>query len=278
MYWNNYFFNNRESIDFVKFERFFYLAHILAAFIIGVPWKFVERHSELLYSPNILFGILGVRKYNEFFFDAASGVFICCLILSAIGIFSKVAKITAAIVSIYFYGMKYNYSDLLQIDGHLTVSLFIVAAANFGQVRSHQEWAVRLLRLYFVFIFFSAGLLKLRLNVSDWLMENAVGRALIMSESSFVYKFRSLPVWFPFFEKIRRLIMENELIGRFLSITTVLLELSAPLALTQKGKTIVFGILMSFLAGVFCLMGHGFVFSMLPLAISFVDFKERGTI
>ncbi len=278
MFWNKFFFQADEDVDFKKFQRVFYCAHLVAAYMIGVPWRFVDRYSELLYSPNILFGILDVRKQSELFFDVMSAIFFFSLALSAFGVFSKVSRSVAAIASVYYYGMKYNYSDLLLVDGHLTVSLFVVAAANFGGMKVNQVWPVKLMRLYFVLIFFSAGLLKLRINMGDWLFENAVGRALLMSQASFVYKFRNLPGLYPLFQDVRQLILESNFVGRLLSISTLFVELASPLALWKKAKNTVVGLLMFFLVGVFCLMSHGFIFSMLPLAVSFVSFRKRGTL
>ncbi len=278
MFWNKYFFQYDESFDFKKFQRVFYFAHLLAAYMIGVPWRIIDRYSELLYSPNILFGIFDVRKQSEFFFDVMGAIFILSLTLSAFGVFSKFSRSVAAIASIYYYGMKYNYSDLVRVDGHLTVSLFVVAAASFGELKANQVWPVKLIRLYFVLIFFSAGLLKLRINMGDWIFENAVGRALLMSEPSFVYKFKNWPGLFPLFQDMRQLILENEFVGRFISISTLFVELASPLALWKKTKNIAVGSLMLFLIGVFCLMSHLFIFSMLPLAVAFASFRKRGAL
>jgi hypothetical protein len=123
-------------------------------------------------------------------------------------------------------------------------------------------------KIFWVFVFFTAGIFKLVNNNFLWLKVDVLGEILRINQDHYLTSIFTSKI---FFNSIGNLIIDNYSLGRFLTIATLIIELIMPLCLFRKKKSLrIVSIGLIMLLSIQLLMGHPFFMYLLPNALAFV--------
>ena len=185
------------------------------------------------------------------------------LLTSALGLFSRGSTALAALLGMCIIGLEQSLSDTSH-SAYLTIcTLLLFAFAKCGDAFSLDKqikgnlatqnnfeyyWPIQLGRALHASLYFGSAVAKLRHGGVAWIVSD--GFSVLLKQS---YVLRPYPyplTWW---------VSEHSILCEFLTLSTVLLELSAPLALFNRSfRRVLLPALLVLHIGIYCLMGIGF--------------------
>ncbi|CAN5604768.1 hypothetical protein BH10BDE1_BH10BDE1_20930 [soil metagenome] len=285
MRWNKFFYETITSTRFGVFRTLFYSFCFLAWPMTWRPPLATLSHE--VFTPRILFGLVDIEAVPSFAsLDLALGV---SLAFSAAGLLNRTSRLVSAILGLYIFGVKYNYFPVHQSESAMVIALVFFAVAPRGYnfsvdrlvsamfarnvhylERDVEVWPIRLMQLIFVFVFCSAGIMKIRTNFHEWATENMVGRTILLSKPGYMNEGSHWPMGLVnATDSVRTFLVSHSHLGHALSVVVVLLEILAPLMFIKKVRLPLAIALVGALVAFRVLMSHSFVFTFAPLALSF---------
>ena len=207
-----------------------------------LSWDFSHwvRVSEAFWLPVPLIHALGIDIPSAPLVQSLQRVFFVALTLGFIGLFTRAAFVVTFLSGLYLFGMRQSFGFVEPAEGHFFIMFGIFAMSRCGDAfsvdsllrrlrgradhlskemaRGTYSWPVKLMQLVFVSVFFAGGIAKLRLGGLDWFLSDNL--ALTVQ----VIDLGPLSHW----------LADNVVLGQFLSVGALALELLSPLALFSR--------------------------------------------
>jgi uncharacterized membrane protein YphA (DoxX/SURF4 family)/uncharacterized membrane protein len=227
--------------------------------------------SSAFWMPTYLFRILQIPVLPESTINLLQTVWKLSLLLSSIGLFTRINSIIACLVGVYLLGLPHNFGKIHHFDGIIVLSLVVMALSRCGDSCSidqvirkkfHQSylpaessgeytWPVHMIRLLLSIVFFSAGLAKLRQSGVEWMFSDNF-EILLIQHTYHLANENPLVSWGPH-------LAQYSLLCKMLAIGTIVIELSYPLALfSRPARYILVPGMVLLLIGIRLLMGPTF--------------------
>ena len=166
------------------------------------------------------------------------------VILSALGLLTRLATLTAFVLGLYVLGWQFNHGylhwahaivpivmgilalspcgDALSLDAFIRRVLTGKTAKTGGQYR----WPIQLARLVFVTVFLAAGLAKLRQAGLAWVLSDTLRNYFL--ENQYVFRLEGATAWN---HRLADWLIVRPGLCRALAVGVLVVELSAPAAL-----------------------------------------------
>jgi hypothetical protein len=224
--------------------------------------------SESFWTPISFFGVLAVPSSG--WLALLAGVWRISLVLSCLGLFTRLSTVFSFVLGLYLLGLSYNFGALFHTRGLLVIVLGIVALSRCGDgfsidnmIRTRRgggsstwgsrasgeyTWPVRAVWLMFALVFFAAGLSKLRHSGLEWIFSDNMSTILIWAAYSH----------FPLVSLGPDLAQYGWL-TRLMAATTVLFEIGYPLALfSRRARWVIVPVVFLMLVNIRLLIGPQF--------------------
>src|SRR5919112_3073159 len=155
--------------------------------------------SESFWMPVSFFQVLGVPSSD--WLTVFASVWRLFLVLSCLGLFTRLSTISSFVLGLYLLGLSYNFGLLSHSRGLVVIVLGIMALSRCGdgfsidsliRMRRGSEpsiprprasgeytWPVRAVWLMFALVFFAAGVSKLRHSGLEWIFSDNMANLLI---------------------------------------------------------------------------------------------------
>jgi hypothetical protein len=235
------------------------------------PLDFAEV-GDALWLPRPIFALLGLPKVGAGTMAVLRAVFLLSLGLASVGALTRVATAVAAVVGFYYIGFIYNFGSLSHGETVVIFANLAFALSRSGDALSVDQairnwragkplltpreghegeyaWTIKLMWLVITFIYFNAGVAKLRHSGLEWIFSDTLAIWLVdVNNYHFLsgYPRSDLGLW----------IAKQTWIVRSLSFLTVLLELAFPLALISgRARAVLVPSFITFNVSVFFTMG-----------------------
>lgn len=158
------------------------------------------------------------------------------LAAAAIGIFTRVSAIYAAVAGVFLLGLANNFGKINHVDGIIAIILCILCVSRIADDLSvdavirpraakpeEYGWPLKLVRAMFTLVFFAAAVAKLRASGVQWMTADNI-RYLLLSHAYTNQPPTNLGLW----------IAQSHWLCGILAVGTVALELTMPLALVSE--------------------------------------------
>ncbi|NIP31162.1 MAG: hypothetical protein GTO02_15725 [Candidatus Dadabacteria bacterium] len=284
-YFNNYFFKPGDPIN-PGISRFVFYGLI---FLIYFNKDFASWGNvpDVIWSPILLFQYFPIPVLNAKILGIIGLIWKCSLFFSSIGILTRINTIISFLFGIYLLGIINSFGKASHAECLMLVVLLVLAFSRCGDgfsvdklirdkfyrnknikiIQGEYIWPIKLIMVLLTLAFFSAGMSKLKNSGFDWITSDYLSNLLIVKSLN-IGRVDPLIEWLPFW------IAEKKLLCKFLAATTVLLELSAPLALFNKYlRLIIIPGLFLMQVSFWILLGIPFP-QMLAIFIFFIPFGE----
>jgi len=224
--------------------------------------------SDSLWMPVWLFQVLHLSVLSSGVLVALQIVWKISLALSCIGLFTRISTASSFILGTYLLGIPMNFGKVGHAQGLAVFVFGIMALSRCGdscsidrwirQVRQRNEsslqrprvsseytWPVRAVWVMFAFIFFGAGVAKLRHSGLEWIFSDNM--AILLLRARFEGK-SALPWGF--------FLAEHQWLTQLLAAATIAIEVGYPLALfSRRARWILVPGAFSMQIGISLLMG-----------------------
>lgn len=233
----------------MTYHAFFYLA--------GLPYLALHYAAGYrgfpaeAWNPIAIFRLTGLPSPAGVGAAAAYLTLAGLLLAAACGRGGRAVRIAVLFLSLWLLGDRYNYGiELAQVDAPLVLGYAILALAG-GE-------AAVMLRILLAFVIFSSGVFKVLHTGSAWLTHDALRAFLELRHGP-------TPTAAP-----AAFLYSHPALTRAGSVAALLLELAFPLALLRgPQRAFLLALLGLFFIGVWLLLGHPFLLSLLPFAGAF---------
>lgn len=180
-------------------------------------------------------------------FSWVVAVFELAVILSALGVLTRLATVSSFVLGLYVIGFQFNYGYLHWAHAVVPIAMGVFALANCGDALSldalirqrlakpgpraggQYQWPIQLVRLIFVSIFIAAGLSKLRAAGLSWVMSDTL--RYYMLENQYVFHDVAATAWS---RPLVDWLVLHPALCRLLAGLSLALELGAPAALVSR--------------------------------------------
>jgi hypothetical protein len=286
------FFVSESAEGLAAFRVFFYLAGFVFA-VYAFPYLSRNEFPEELFRPAIFAHLTFVQPPYLILVPLYLALLLG-LLAAAAGIFSFASRAVVFLLAFYLFGFRYNYSFLHEWDGGFIICLFLMIfapcadALSLDHLRRRRRghlfpprwtsllelrdagygWPLNMIRLYWIFLCSSAGILKLRNTGISWATQNAVNTFLLRQvhyDYPAVHPLTGLAHFLSLHPNL-------SLLGSYVALG---IETAMPLALLGFRTRLVMTALM-----VGCLIlfqwtfGYGFYVSLAPLYISVLPWSR----
>jgi len=221
-----------------------------------------------LWHPIFLFDIFNLPVFSATVLKPLGLIWFACVFLSAVGFLSRPATFLSFVIGFYLIGMTNSFSKTHHME---TVVLFVFGILAFSRcgdgfsldriIKSRRgaqfsrsweyAWPVNLIQALMTFFFCAAGLSKLRNSGLEWVFSGNLSN-LFISGLFGNQRHEPLSDWLT-------LTLAQKNISVFLAATTLMFELSAPLALFgRRLKTFIGTGLFFMMTSFWVIMGLAF--------------------
>lgn len=280
-FWDRFFFVEQGPLPLAAFRLCYYLAAICYAAVNTMS----ANHS---FPPELaISGIVGGISMVSPSAEAASLLLTLLyffLVLAAVGLFSPLSKILVFLLSFYLYGVPYAYATIHEIESPIVISHFIMIFAPSEDALSVDNlirkwlgwstrpkaklyaWPVQTIRLYFVFLFFSAGIFKIVDGGLSWFLQDPLRIIFIRGH----YLNMALAA-----SKTVDVMLANPILTRLGSLATALLELSLPVILFIPRLAVIYiPAIIVFMLLIMFSFNFYFIYSVLPLLLAWLPWRR----
>jgi hypothetical protein len=262
-WWRQFWFSPSHPVDLGIARALFY-AGVLVMYALEdfSGWADV---SIAFWMPMPVFELLGLQPMSAAAMQAAEVVWRVSLVLSAVGLFSQVSMIVAAVLGFYLLGLPHNFGHVFHFDATLVIIMFVLACSRAGDAFSidasrratkpapsgEYTWPIRMAWVAIALVFFAAGLAKFRYGGLEWITSENMSVLLTRSayHTSDADPISGLGLW----------IAQSPLLASVIAGMSAIIEFAYPLALVSK-RARVFFVPAAFmmLIGIRVLMGPTF--------------------
>ena len=213
------------------------------------------------------------------------------VILSALGLLTRLATLTAFVLGLYVLGLQFNYGYLHWAHAIVPIVMGILALAPCGDALSLEalirravtgkaaeaggqyRWPIQLVRLVFVTVFLAAGLAKLRQAGLEWVLSDTLRNYFL--ENQYVFRSEGAAAWG---HLLADWLIVRPRLCRGLAGVVIAVELSAPAALfSRHARRWLIPALFVFQVGNALFLYQDFLFAYLGLYLFWVTSVIAGT-
>lgn len=222
--------------------------------------------SRAFWMPMPVFELLGLEPLAAANLQWIEVIWRISLVTSAIGLFSRVSMITAALLGFYLLGLPHNFGHVYHFDATLVLIGFILACSRAGDgfsidaYRQRREtpapsgeytWPIRMAWVAIALVFFAAGVAKFRYGGLEWIWSNNMSILLMQSayHTSDADPITGLGLW----------IAQRPWLASVLAGFSAVVEIAYPLALFNRtARWVLVPSAFMMLVGIRLLMGPTF--------------------
>ena len=243
----------------------------LAVFYLLHDYSVWGEVSPALYQPIWLFQTLHLPVFSTTVLDVIQNIWKLSLFTAAIGFLTTTSCITSAALGLYLLGLPHNFGQTYHFDAAIVFTFGVLSLSRCGDalsvdawrrasghgvvtpVRSSGEytWPIRLVWVTLSLVFFAAGVAKLWTSGLEWIASDQM-TLLLMRVQYHISDADPLTNWGSY-------IAQHPLLARALAATTMMVEISYPLALLRtplRAVIVLAGI--GLIVGIRLLMGPTF--------------------
>ena len=288
--WDEYFFRPAPASALAAFRIAFYLCALIHE-IVHYSLNYFG-YPAYLFKASGLFLLFPVAQPATEIMTLLYVILAVLLVLSAAGSGAAV-RLSAALIALYIYGIRYNYGFNFKAEGGVSVCLLLMVFSKCddsfslrnrwwpsrrpdpqslatASARGLYSWPMQFTRVYWVFMIFSAGLFKLKYTGWGWAAQDSIHFVLVR-QMYYFYPQSSPPT------PLGQFMLEHPsitLLGSWLSLGV---ELLAPLMLLGgRFRWIILANLLVMLVLVRFSMHHSFVIAQMPLYIALLPWEKLG--
>jgi hypothetical protein len=266
-------------------------AWFFASFFALYLWRWDQRvyafFPEGFYQPRSFFAWLSLAPVGEATFAWLVTGFEGAVMLSALGLFTRLATAASFALGLYIIGYQFNYGYLHWAHAVVPIVMGVLALAPCGDalsidmllrrrtaIRGRQtggqyRWPVQLVRLIFVSVFLAAGLSKLRAAGLAWVTSDTLRYYLL--ENQYIFEAAAAASWG---RSLATWLVLHPSLCRLLAGLSLALELSAPAALLcRRARVLLIPSLCLFQVGNALLLYQDFFFAYLGLYAFWVPWQ-----
>jgi uncharacterized membrane protein YphA (DoxX/SURF4 family) len=231
------------------------------------------------FQPRSFFAWLSLAPPGWETLDGLVTTFELGVILAALGLLTRLATAVSFVLGLYVIGIQFNYGYLHWAHAIVPIVMGVFALAPCADAWSldaliwkyrrrqrtktggQYHWPVQLVRVLFVTVFFAAGLSKLRAAGLSWVMSDTLRHYLL--ENQYVFYADAVQAWS---RPLVDWLVAHPVLCRVLAALTLIVELSAPLALVLPAtRLLLIPALFLFQVGNALLLYQDFFFAYLSL-------------
>jgi hypothetical protein len=181
-WWRKFWFESATPTDLGVARAMFY-AGVLVMYALEdfSAWADVSR---AFWMPMPVFDLLGLAPLSGPALQSVEVMWRVALVLSALGLFTRLSTIVAAVLSFYLLGLPHNFGHVFHFDATLVIIMFILACSRAGDGFSidavrrsgarpapsgEYTWPIRMSWVAISLVFFAAGLAKFRYGGIEWI-------------------------------------------------------------------------------------------------------------
>ena len=244
---------------------------LLAAFYIPHDFSIWGSVSPAFLQPIWLFETFRVPVLSPAMLEVAETVWKLALVLSCLGLFSRVSMAAAAVLGTYLLGLPHNFGQTYHFDAVLVLAFWILAFSRAGDAWSidhlirtarnedaaplpdspEYTWPVQAILTALSLVFFAAGVAKLWTSGLEWVMSDHMA-ILLRRVQYHISDADPLVNWGSH-------IAELPMAARLMAAGTILVETSYPLSLFSRRLRVPLVLAgMGLIIGIRMLMGPTF--------------------
>ena len=262
--WRKFWFASSRPTDLGVARALFY-AGVLIMYALEdfSGWADVSR---AFWMPMPLFEALGLEPLSSSALQAAEVIWRVALVLSAIGLFSRISMTVAAFLSLYLLGLPHNFGHVYHFDATLVIIAFILACSRAGDAFSidavrragpapapsgEYTWPIRMAWVAMALVFFAAGIAKFRYGGIEWITSDNMSILLTRAvyHTSDADPITGLGLW----------IAQHPILASVIAGMSAIIEFVYPLALfSRKARVVLVPGAFMMLVGIRMLMGPTF--------------------
>lgn len=250
--------------------------------------RWYALYPDGFYQPRSFFVYLAFMPPGWETLDGLVTAFELCVILAALGLLTRIATAVSFVLGLYVIGLQFNYGYLHWAHAIVPLVMGVFALAPCADACSldaliwkyrrcrqaraggQYHWPVQLVRVLFVTVFFAAGLSKLRAAGLSWVMSDTLRHYLL--ENQYVFHADAMQAWS---RPVVNWLLGYPILCRVLAALTLMLELSAPLALVLPvARLLLIPALFCFQVGNALLLYQDFFFAYLGLYVFWVPWDS----
>jgi predicted DCC family thiol-disulfide oxidoreductase YuxK len=199
--------------------------------------------STALFQPIWLFERFGIPILNPGLLDVVQVTWKLALLCACIGLFTRPSLWVAAVLGTYLLGLGHNFGQTYHFDAILVLAFWILAFSRAGDAWSldslrrvarnpdmpprrpsgEYQWPVQLVLVALAFVFFAAGVAKLRASGLAWILSDHL--AILLDRVQ--YRISDADPLLPIGSFVARIPFAPQLMG----LGTILFEAGYPIAL-----------------------------------------------
>lgn len=267
--WHRFWFEPVEPTNLAACRILFYGAF----FLYYLPYDFGDwgRLSPVFWMPIDLFKHTGVPAFSA---DAIQGLewfWKLALLCSCVGLFTRLSTWTAFLLGAYLIGLTHSFGKVQHDDAIFAITLGVMTLSRCGDKLSLDDWwrkkrlgeppayrrsgeyrwPVRLVWLLFAFVFFGAGVSKLRHGGTAWLTSDSLA-ILLVRHAYHVSDADPLVSWGLY-------IARHPWLYKTLAAATLFAEIAYPLALfSRRARWMLVPLMFLIQVGIRVVMGPTF--------------------
>jgi hypothetical protein len=220
------------------------------------------EYPESYLMPRGLYEVLAIAPPGSETILSLHKYILLLLAAALLGFYTRTLVFSALLLCLYVLGAKHNYGFPHHLESLLIFALAAVACSDPGNGKG---WLLRFFQVYFVFVMFSAGLLKIINGGWAWIDSDMLRHVLYMRKLTFGST-TGLENW----------LLSHSQITKVASLATLTLELASPLLIAPwpvfKKPILAASLLM--LSSVYLILGHEFLFYLAPYLASFLPWDK----
>jgi len=266
--------------------RAWFFASFYALYLYRWDQRVYAFFPEGFFQPRSFFAWLSLTPVSEAAFAGLVTGFEYAVVLSALGLFTRLATAASFVLGLYVIGYQFNYGYLHWAHAVVPITMGILALAPSGDALSidawrrrakpvrptggQYGWPMQLVRLIFVSIFLAAGLSKLRAAGLAWVTSDTLRYYIL--ENQYIFQEAAAASWG---RPVAAWLVNSPTLCRRLAGLSLALELSAPAALfSHRARRLLIPALFVFQVGNALLLYQDFFFAYLGLYAFWVPWQQ----
>lgn len=226
--------------------RMLFFASFYLLYLVRVDLRWYALFPDGFFQPRSFFVWLPSAPPGWETLNGLVTTFELSVICAALGVLTRISTAVSFVVGLYVIGLQFNFGYLHWAHAIVPIVMGVLALAPCGDAwsldallwkyRRRQQakaggqyhWPVQLVRVIFVTVFFAAGLSKLRTAGLSWVTSDTLRHYML--ENQYVFHVNAMQAWS---RPLVEWLVGYPLLCRVLAALTLMLELSAPLALVS---------------------------------------------
>jgi hypothetical protein len=243
----------------------------LAVFYLLHDYSVWGEVSPAFFQPIWLFETLHLPVFSPTVLDVIQNIWKLTLFTAAIGFFTTVSCMTSAALGLYLLGLPHNFGQTYHFDAAIVFTFGVLSLSRCGDALSvdawrrarrrgaatpvcpsgEYTWPIRMVWVTLSLVFFAAGVAKLWTSGLEWIASDQM-TLLLMRVHYHISDADPVTNWGSY-------IAQHPLATRALAATTLIVEISYPLALLHtRLRPVIVLAGISLIVGIRLLMGPTF--------------------